>query len=163
VRADVGEAQRAWLLDEQAEQAAPLGPVMNLADLLGVKPDGNELDEALVLADDAERAVPGVDEVHGRLNNAAEHRLKLKARPDRDDRLKQAVHPVPGAEHGLKPRLELREQVVQPKLWQQAAASRVLHASYINGVVTAAKSPGQTGHLGPTLTTEWDRIVAVSK
>jgi hypothetical protein len=45
----------------------------------------------------------------------------------------QAVHPVPRAEHGLKPRLELREQVVQPKLWQQAAASRVLRASYING------------------------------
>ena len=82
----------------------------------------------LVLADDAERPVAGVDEVDRRLHDAAERRLKLKAGPDRDDGLEQAVHPVPGAEHGLKPRLQLSEQVVQSELGQQATASGVLHA-----------------------------------
>ena len=52
---------------------------MDLADLLGAEADRDELDEALVLADDAKRSVPGVDEVNRRLNDAAQHRLKLKA------------------------------------------------------------------------------------
>ena len=128
VRADVGKPQRARVLDKQAEQASPLRPVVDPLDLRGVEADGDELDEPLLLADHAERAVPGVHQVHRRLDDPAEHRLQLEPGTDRDDRLEQPVHPVPGREHGLQPRLQLREQVIQPKLGQQAAASRVFHA-----------------------------------
>ena len=74
---DVREPQRPRLLDQQAEQAPSFRPVMDPADLAGLEADRDELGEPLVLAYDAERAVPGVHQVHGRLDDPPQHRLEL--------------------------------------------------------------------------------------
>ena len=108
MRGDVAEPQRARLLDEQPEQAAPLGPVVDLGDLTLGQADRDEFHEALVIADHAERPVASIDEVHRGLHDAAEHRFKFQAGADRDDGLEKPVHPVPGTKHSLKACLQLR-------------------------------------------------------
>ena len=65
-----------------------------------------------VLVDDAERAVPGVDQRQRGLDDAAEHRLELQVAAHRDHRLEEGVHPVTGGQHALHPALQLGKQVV---------------------------------------------------
>ena len=65
VRGEVREPQRPGIADEQAEDAVALGLVPDPRALLVVDADGDELHEAVaILADDAERAVPGVVRRH---------------------------------------------------------------------------------------------------
>jgi hypothetical protein len=135
VAGDVGHPQRVRVLDEQAEQAAALRPVVDLGDLGGVEAYRDELGEPLVLANDAERAVPGIDELDGRLHDPAQRRLEVQPGPDRDDGLQQAAHPVPGRDDSLKPRLELPKQVIQSQLGEHSPRpGPSLHRAHRNGI-----------------------------
>jgi hypothetical protein len=75
--------------------------VVDLPDLLLAHPDRDELRELLVLADHAERPVPRLNQLRGRLDDPPQHGLQLQARADRDDRLQQGPGPVLGTDHRL--------------------------------------------------------------
>ena len=62
VGADIPQAQRPWVDDEEAEDPVTLGQMTDGGIALGVDAHGDELAEILVLADHAERAVIGRDE-----------------------------------------------------------------------------------------------------
>ena len=76
VRGDVGQPQRAGVVDEQAEQAAALGPVVDPGDLVLAQPDRDELGQppfaAVIVADDAECAVGRVDQADRGLDDPPE-------------------------------------------------------------------------------------------
>ncbi len=160
VRRDVRKPQRVRILDQQPEQAASLGPVVDLRDLVGAEPDRDELDQLLPFADHAEGAVPGIHQLYGRLDDPAQHRLQVEPRADRDDRLEQSVHPVPGREHRLEPHLQLRQQVVEPEL-RQNATTLVFHAGKPSATAIMAESPDPTRDMAPTFAATRDRIVAI--
>ncbi len=104
---DLSQAQRLRVPDQQAKQPAALGPVVNLLDLLVGEPDGDELREPLIIPDDPERAVLGVNQLDRRFDDAAQHGLQFEAGSDGDHGFEQAAHPVPGVQDRLEPGLEL--------------------------------------------------------
>jgi hypothetical protein len=69
VRRDAGQPQRPWFLDQQAEQAAPLWPVVDLPDFILRQANGDELGQFLVVTDDAQRPVGRVHQPDGRLHD----------------------------------------------------------------------------------------------
>ena len=110
--ADVGQAQRPGILDQQAEQAAALGPVMDPADLLLAQAYRDEFGQPLALADHAQRPVGRVHQVDRGLDDPPQRRLQVQARADRHHRFEQGAHSVPGGRHGLQPCLQFGEQLV---------------------------------------------------
>jgi hypothetical protein len=64
--------------------------------------DRDELGQAAVVADHAERAVAGLDQRHRGLDDLAEHDLQVQVGADRDDGFQQGMDPVPGGQHGLQ-------------------------------------------------------------
>jgi hypothetical protein len=99
VLGDVGQPQRPGIIDQQAEQAASFGPVVDPGDLVLAQAHRDELGQPLALvplADDAERAVGRVDQADRGLDDPPEGGLQVQAGADRDDRLEQPAHPVPG-------------------------------------------------------------------
>jgi len=100
---------------------------MNLADLRFIQPDRDELSEPAPFADDAQRAVPGVDQGHGRLNDLPERDLKFQVAADRHDGLEQRMRAVPGGQHRLQPDLQLGEQFVEPHVRHYRVALWCLH------------------------------------
>ena len=100
----------------------PLRPVVDLGDLLLVQADGDELGQPAVVADHAQRAVAGVDQRDGGLDDPAQHDLQVQVAADGDHRLQQGVHPVPGGQDRLEPDLQLVQQLVEPQLGQQGGA-----------------------------------------
>ena len=115
---DVREPQRARIADQPPEQAVPLRPMINRSDLCFVQADRNELGQPAVLADHPQRTVPCVDQCDRGLHDPAEYRLKLRTAAHRENRLQQAMHPVAGRDHGLKPALKLGQQVIQLQIRQ---------------------------------------------
>jgi hypothetical protein len=124
VPGDVGQAQRPRIIDQQAEQAVALRPVMDLADFLLAQADRDELGEPASLADHAQRAVRRVHQADRGLHDPPQGGLQVQTRADRDNRLQQAAHPVPGAQHDLQPGLQLGEQLVQLQGRQQLWVAR---------------------------------------
>ena len=123
VRGDVGQPQRPGIVDQQAEQAASLGPVVDPRDLVLAQADRDELGQPLVLTDDAQRPVGRVDEPDRGLHDAPQGGFQVQARADGDDRFEQAAHPVPGRQHGLQPPLQLGQELVQLQLRKQLRPS----------------------------------------
>jgi hypothetical protein len=119
MRGDVGQAQRPRVVDQQAEQAAPLRPVMDPGDLVLAQPDRDELGQPLALVtrvafpDDAQRPVAGVHQADRGLDHPPQGGLQVQAGADGHDRLEQAAHPVPGRQHDLQPGLQLGQQLVE--------------------------------------------------
>ena len=62
VGAEVAQAERSWIDDEEPEDPVTLGQVTDGRIPLGLDACGDELAQMLVFADDAERAVVGSDE-----------------------------------------------------------------------------------------------------
>ena len=100
---------------------------MNLADLRLVQPDRDELSEPSPFADDAQRAVPGIDQGYGSLDDLPEHDLEFQVAADRHDRFEQCMSAVPGGQHRLQPDLQLGEQFVEPHVRYSQAALWCLH------------------------------------
>jgi hypothetical protein len=75
--------------------------VVDPGDVRGVQANRDELGQPLVLTDDAERAVAGIDEVDRGLHDPPQRLLQVRPGSDGDDRLQQAVHAVAGGDHGL--------------------------------------------------------------
>src|SRR6476659_8455726 len=127
VRGDVGQAERAGIVDQQAEQAAAFGPVMDPRDLALAQADRDELGQpqfpAVLVADDAECAVGGVHQADRGLDDPPEGGLQVQAGPDGDDRLEQTAQPVPGRQHRLQPVLQFGEQLVELQMRKQLRAS----------------------------------------
>ena len=103
VGGDVRQAQRPGVVDQQTQQAASLGPVVDPRDLVLGQADRDELGQALALADDAERTVRRVDQADRGLDDPPQRGLQVQARADGDHGLEQAAHPVPGRQHDLQP------------------------------------------------------------
>ena len=83
-------------------------PARQLADrraLLVGEPGRDELAQPSSGPDleDAERAVPGTDQVHGGMDDALQRTLQRQVRVDADDRVEQALQPVLGVEHVARP------------------------------------------------------------
>ena len=116
MRGDIGQAQRPGVIDQQAEQAASLGPVVDPADLVLAQADRDELGQPPVVTDDAQRAVGRVHQPDGAFDDPPEGGLQVQARADGDDRLEQPAHPVPGRQHGLQPGLQLGQELVKLQL-----------------------------------------------
>ncbi len=148
---DVRQPQRARVGDQRAEQAPAFRPVMDRRDFAVGQADRDELDQAPVVADDPERAVTGPDQRDRGLDDLLEHHLQVKVGADRDDRFEQRVDPVPGSQHGLQPRLELGEEIVQAQLRQRWMRFRRLHRLPpwgILGICVSSEptvSPGRCG------------------
>ena len=96
----VGQPQRLWVGDQLTEQAPPLGPVMDSRNLLFVEAHRDELGQAAALADDPERAIPGIDERDRGLDDLPQDDLEIQVAADGDDRFEQRVHPVAGLDRG---------------------------------------------------------------
>ena len=62
VGAEIAQAQRPWIDDQEAEDPVSLGQMADGGVALGLDAYGDELAEMPVFADDAERAVVGRDE-----------------------------------------------------------------------------------------------------
>ncbi|CAM5466943.1 hypothetical protein SAVIM40S_00044 [Streptomyces avidinii] len=115
MRAEVGEAQGLRVVDDFPEQAVAGRQGADLGDLLLGESDREELRERpSVRADDAQRAVLGVDQQRGGLHDPPEHLGEIQLPSDRHDGLQQAVHPVAGTPHRVDAHMEFVEQLVQP-------------------------------------------------
>ena len=137
VRGDVGQAQRARIVNQQAEQAAAFRPVIDRRDLVLAQAHRDELGQpqfpAFLAADDTERAVGRVDQADRGLDDPPQGRLQVQAGPDRHDRLKQTAHPVPGRQHRLQPALQLGEQLIKLQVRKQPRAARGLRHQILPG------------------------------
>ena len=123
VPGDVRQAERAGVVDQQAEQAASLRPVVDPRDLVLGQADRDELRQPLAVADDAERPVGRIHQADRGLDDPPQRGLQVQAGADRDDRLEQAAHPVPGLDDGLQPPVQLGEELVQLQVWQDLGAA----------------------------------------
>jgi len=104
VPVDVGEPQRARLMDELAKQPPPGGRRADPPTRRLVEADGHEaLQSRAGGVEDAERCVPRTGERPRRMEHALEHRLEVELRQDRpghlqngrrgvDDRLRGKSH-----------------------------------------------------------------------
>jgi hypothetical protein len=84
--------------------------------LAGAQADRDELGQQPVLADDAKRPVGRVHQPDRGLHDPPQGGLQVQPGADGDDRLEQAAHLVPGRQHGMQPRLQFTEKLVQPQL-----------------------------------------------
>ena len=144
MRLDVGQAQRPGIVDQQAEQAASLRPVVDPADLVLAQADRDELGQPPVVADDAKRPVGRVHQLDRGLDDPPERGLQVQPRADGDDGREQAAHPVPGRQHGLQPALQLGEELVELQIREQlrAAPGTRFHQQILPMTITVRLSVG---------------------
>jgi hypothetical protein len=119
---DIGQAQRPGVADQQAEQAASLGPVVDAFDLVLGQADRDELGQPLAVADHAQGAVGGVDQPDRGLDDPPQGGFQVQAGADGHHCLEQAAHAVPGGQHGLQPALQFRQELVELQVRQQLRA-----------------------------------------
>ena len=133
VRGDVGQPQRPRVVDQQAEQAAALGPVVDPRDLVLAQADRDELGQpqfpAVVVTDDAERAVGRVHQADRGLDDPPEGGFQVQPGADGHHRLEQPAHPVPGCQHRLQPALQLGQQLVELQVRKQLEAAGSTNSS----------------------------------
>ena len=128
VVADVGEAQRPRLLDQQAEHAAPARQVADRAPRLLVDAVGDEaLQLVAVLVEHAERGVAGAGQLAGDLEHAAEDDLRVELGDE-------AAADV--------------DQLAQPGLVQGAAVIPLCHLSPARRASSARCDPIAMRHYG---------------
>ena len=127
MRSDVGQAQRPGIVDQQAEQPASLGPVVDPADLVLAQADRDEFGQPSVVTDDAQCAVGRVHQLDGGFDDPPEGGLQVQARADGDDRLEQPAHPVPGRQYGLQPGLQFGQQLVELQLRKELRPTLRFH------------------------------------
>ena len=82
---------------------------------------------AVVVADDAERAVGRVDQADRGLDDPPEGGLQVQAGPDGHDRLEQAAHPVPGRQHRRQAALQLGEELVELQMGKHVRVTCGFH------------------------------------
>jgi hypothetical protein len=123
---EVRDADRFRVLDQHAEQATALGQVAHHRGGVVVNADVHELGEplALVGAQHAERAVPGVDELDRGAHDPVQRALELEAGTDRDDGVEQALQAVPRADDLAQPVLQVAEQPVEDQAVRLRATAR---------------------------------------
>ena len=91
---DVGQAKRLRVVDQLPEQALALRQRPDRGAGLLVDADGDEGGQATRAVDHAERAVAGVGQMHGDLDDAVQDGLEVQVAADGQDGLQETVHPV---------------------------------------------------------------------
>jgi hypothetical protein len=139
--AQVGQPQRSLAEDELAEQTLSFREAPHPCPDGLVQPDVDEPGDTSGRAEHAECPVPGVDEIHRSLHDAAQRGLQLQARGDGEDRVEQALHPPPRRDDLGEPLLHLAQQLIKPQAglhvghrWQR----RVGHRRTTRGCVVCA-------------------------
>jgi hypothetical protein len=74
--------------------------------LLGTDTNVDELGQAAAPTEHPQRAIAGIDQLHGGLHNALQGGVQLQPSTDRDDRVEQSLQPVPGLDDLGKPILD---------------------------------------------------------
>ena len=115
VRAQVGQPQRPRVHDQLTEQALALRQRAHRGPGLLVDAHVHEPRDPPVRGEHAQRPVPGVDQVHRGLHDAAQRRLQLQAGGHGQHRVQQPLHPVPGGHDLRQPLLDLGQQLVEPQ------------------------------------------------
>ena len=130
VLAQVGDAQRIGLGDQLAEDALALRQVAHPGAQLVVDADVDERRQTAASPEHAERPVPGVDEVGGGLDDAAQRAVQVQARSTRSGTRRAGAAPAPGCGRPRPAVLDLVEQFGQPHPGQRGPGSpRLLVAS----------------------------------
>ena len=83
-------------------------------------PDVDEGRQPAVRAENAERAVAGVDQPDGGLDDPPQRGVQVQARGDAEEGVEQVLHPLLGPRHGSQPVLHLVQQLGQPHAGEQA-------------------------------------------
>ena len=128
VASKIGEAQRRRRIDQLAEQALAFGKPPHPGPRLGVDAHVDEPAQAAVGTEHAQRPVPRLDEVDGRLHDAPQGGVELQFTADGEKRAKQALHPVPHGGDLHQPVLDLAQQLVKPQTREQVRHRRPWHA-----------------------------------
>ncbi len=123
VPAEVAQAQRGRVLDQQPEQALALGQVAHGGTRPFVHAHVDELGQIVARAEDPQRAVAGSDEIDGGLDDALQRRVELQTGRDGEDGAEQLLHVVTRGHDLVHAVSHLVEQLVEV-----AAAGRVRHA-----------------------------------
>jgi hypothetical protein len=101
--AEVGQAQRFRVHDEDAEDPMTLGQWADRGSLGIVDANGDELDEPSArLIEDAERAIPRIDQIGRNLDDPAKYLLEVELGADRDDRVQETTK-LPWSRETLHP------------------------------------------------------------
>jgi len=128
VLGDVGQPDHLRVVDQQSEQASSFGEVTHPGPLLGADTDVDELRQSATSAQHPQRAVAGIDQLHGGLHDALQSGIQFQPSTDRDVCIEQPLQPVPGLDDLGKAVLDFLEQLVQPQPGQpsrQRSASGV--------------------------------------
>ena len=108
------QPDRDRVLDQGTEDTLALRQVADLVDHRLVDADVDELLQAVAVgAQHTQRAVLGVEQLAGRLDDTAEHHLEGKVADDALVRLEQAAHTVLGGAHVMGTVDELRQQLIE--------------------------------------------------
>jgi hypothetical protein len=91
VHAQVIDADRHWMTDQESEDALAAGQRTDLRGCLGIDADVDEVDQITVRAQYAEGPVLGIDEIDSRRDDAPEGGAELQTSRDRDDRSEEAL------------------------------------------------------------------------
>ena len=110
---DVAQPDRPRVLDERTQQSLALGQVADPARPRRRRmPTWMNSVQPAVRRDHAERAVRRVDQLAGRLDDPAQHRLQARS-PMTAGGAQQAAQPALGGHHLLRPLDQLGQQLVQ--------------------------------------------------
>jgi two-component system, NarL family, response regulator DevR len=91
VRREIAQAKRFRIDDEESKDAVPLGEIPDGGIGLGVDADSEELAQAPIVADDAERPVVSPNEFARRLDDPAQHDREAEIGAYDDDRVDQLL------------------------------------------------------------------------
>ena len=90
----------------------------------GVDAVGDEVVQQPVRTDHAERAVPGADQLAGRLHDALQGGAQIQVGADADHRVEQRPQPLPAGHHLADPVQHLLQQLVEADPRQRAQPQR---------------------------------------
>src|SRR5580698_1315835 len=100
---------------------------MDLPDLVLGQADRDELGQPAALADNPHRAVAGVYQGDGCLDDPAQHHPDVEVGTHRDHGLEQGIDPVARRHHSLQPDLQLIQQLIEPEVRQHRPRLPVTH------------------------------------
>ena len=116
---DVVQPDRLGIVDEHAEHAEPLGQVTDPLPHRRIDALIDELDEFVVVAPNAQRAVLRIDQLDRRVHDGAKSFVELQPRRDHQHRVDQTVQPVAPLDDLLDAVLDLHQQLAKAQLGQR--------------------------------------------
>ena len=109
----VSKPDRDRLAGQQAQDPPARGQVADPRDQLAVHADVHELLKSPVAAQDAERRVPGAEQIPGRFHDLPQHHRQAQLPRYQRVRAQQPAQPPLGGEHVIGAVHQLRQQLIQ--------------------------------------------------